>query len=182
MMAKFLMLVVLAFTCSLGLAAQDVVSAVDGSVKKIDAATKVVVVKTADGTEHTFHYADDLVVHGSKASVKGTQDALHGMSEGSEVAVHYSVAGGRETAHEIDRLGGDGLKVAEGTVSHVDRAGRKVSIKTADGSEQSFDLTRRAAKDTDKDVVEGADKTAKVSVYYTEDAGKKTVHFIKKSI
>jgi hypothetical protein len=30
--------------------------------------------------------------------------------------------------------------------------------------------------------VEGADKTAKVSVYYTEDAGKKTVHFIKKSI
>jgi hypothetical protein len=181
-MAKFLMLVLLAFTCSLGLAAQDVVSAVDGSVKKIDTATKVVVVKTADGTEHTFHYADDLVVHGSKASVKGTQDALHGMSEGSEVAVHYSAVSGRETAHEIDRLGGDGLKVAEGTVSHVDRAGRKVSIKTADGSEESFDLTRRAAKDTDKDVVEGADKAAKVSVYYTEDAGKKTVHFIKKSI
>ena len=35
-MAKFLMLVLLAFTCSLGLMAQDVVSAVDGSVKKID--------------------------------------------------------------------------------------------------------------------------------------------------
>jgi len=181
-MVKFLMLVLLAFTCSLGLMAQDVVSAVDGSVKKIDTATKVVVVKTADGTEHTFHYADGLVVHGSKAGVKGTQDALHDMSEGSEVAVHYSAVGGRETAHEIDRLGGDGLKVAEGTVSHVDRAGRKVSIKTADGSEQTFDLTRRAAKDTDKDVVEGADKAAKVSVYYTEDAGKKTVHFIKKSI
>ncbi len=181
-MAKFLMLVLLAFTCSLGLAAQDVVSAVDGSVKKIDAASKVVVVKTADGTEHTFHYADDLVVHGRKDSVKGTRDALHGVSEGSEVAVHYSEVGGRETAHEIDRLGGDGLKVTEGTVSHVDRAGRKVSIKTADGTEESFDLTRRAAKDTGKDVVEGADKTAKVSVYYTEDAGKKTVHFIKKSI
>jgi hypothetical protein len=104
------------------------------------------------------------------------------MSEGSEVAVHYSVIRGRETAHEIDRLGGDGLKVAEGTVSHVDRAGRKVSIKTADGSEQSFDMTRRAAEDTDKDVVEGTDKTAKVSLYYTEDAGRKTVHFLKKSI
>ena len=114
--------------------------------------------------------------------MKGTRDALHDMSEGSEVAVHYSAVHGQETAHEIDRLGGDGLKVAEGTVSHVDRAGRKVSIKTADGSEQSFDLTRRAAKDADKDVVEGADKTAKVSVYYTEDAGKKTVHFIKRSI
>jgi len=181
-MAKFLMLVVLAFSCSLGLTAQDVVGAVDGSVKKIDTASKVVVIKTADGTEHTFHYAGDLAVHGSKAGVKGTQDALKDIAEGSEVAVHYSGAGGRETAHEIDRLGDDGLKVTEGTVSHVDRAGRKVAIKTADGSEQTFDLTRRAAKDTDKDVVEGTDKTVKVSVYYTEDAGKKTVHFIKKSI
>src|ERR1700733_9207996 len=108
-MTKLLMLVVLAFTCPLGLMAQDVVSAVDGTVKKVDAASKVVVVKTADGTEHTFHYADNLVVHGSKDSVKGTRDALHGVSEGSEVAVHYSVVGGRETAHEIDRLGDDGL-------------------------------------------------------------------------
>ena len=50
------------------------------------------------------------------------------------MAVHYTAVHGRETAHEIDRLGGDGLKVADGTVSHLDRAGRKVSIKTADGS------------------------------------------------
>lgn len=181
-MAKSLILAVLVFTWPLGLLAQDVVSAVDGSVKKIDTATKTIAVKTADGTEHTFHYAGDLVVHGSKASVKGTRDALHDMSDGSQVAVHYSVAGGRETAHEIDRLGGDGLQVAEGTVSHVDRVGRKVSIKAKDGTEQSFDLTRRAAKDADKDLVEGTDKTVKVSVYYTEDAGRKTVHFIRKSI
>jgi hypothetical protein len=182
MMTKSLMLIFLAGTCPLGLMAQDVVSAVHGSVRKIDSATKVVVVKTDDGTEHTFHYAGDLVVHGSNASVKGTQDALHDISDGSEVAVHYTAVHGRETAHEIDRLGGDGLKVADGTVSHLDRAGRKVSIKTADGSEQSFDLTKRAAKDTDKDVVEGTDKTVHVSVYYTEDAGKKTVHFIKQSL
>jgi hypothetical protein len=30
--------------------------------------------------------------------------------------------------------------------------------------------------------VESTDKAAKVSVYYTEEAGKKTVHFIKRSI
>ena len=40
------------------LVAQDVVSAVSGSVKKVDAATKTVVVKTADGTEHTFHFVE----------------------------------------------------------------------------------------------------------------------------
>ena len=181
-MTKLLMLVVLAFTCSLGLMAQDVVSAVDGTVKKLDAASKVVVVKTADGTEHTFHYADDLAIHGGKESAKGATDAAHGLKAGSRVAVHYSVDSGRETAHEIDRLGGDGLKVAKGTVSHVDRAGKTISIKAADGTEQTFDLSEHAAKDTGDDVAEGADKTVKVSVYYTEDAGRKTAHFIKRVI
>ncbi len=38
------------------LVAQDVVSAVSGTVTKVDSATKTVVVKSADGTEHTFHF------------------------------------------------------------------------------------------------------------------------------
>jgi hypothetical protein len=181
-MTKLLMLAVLACTCSLGLMAQDVVSAVDGTVKKVDATTKVVVVKATDGTVHTFHYADDLAVHGAKDTAAGADDAAHGLKAGTHVAVHYSADGGRETAHEIDRLGGDGLKVAKGTVSHVDRDGKKISIKTADGSEQTFDMTEHAAKDTGDDVAEGTDKTVKVSVYYTEDAGRKTAHFVKKLV
>jgi hypothetical protein len=35
--------------------AQDVVSIVHGTVKKVDSATKTIVVKTADGTEHTIN-------------------------------------------------------------------------------------------------------------------------------
>ena len=61
-MKKLLMFAALAFACSAGLIAQDVVSAVEGTVKRVDAATKVVVVKTTDGTEHTFHLADDLAI------------------------------------------------------------------------------------------------------------------------
>jgi hypothetical protein len=34
--------------------AQDVVSIVHGTIKKVDSATKTIVVKTADGTEHTI--------------------------------------------------------------------------------------------------------------------------------
>jgi urease accessory protein UreE len=181
-MTKLLLFIVLAFTCSLGLMAQDVVSAVDGTVKRVDAATKVVVVKATDGTEHTFHYADDLAIHGAKESAQGAVDAAHGLKAGSRVAVHYTVDSGHETAHEIDKLGSDGLKVAKGTVSHVDRDGKKISIKTADGTEQTFDLTEHAAKDTGDDVAEGGDKTVKVFVYYTEDAGTKTAHFIKRVI
>jgi hypothetical protein len=165
----------------LGFAAQDVATAVDGTVKKIDAGTKTVVVDASDGTEHTFHYTGDLVVHGAKDTAKGTDDAFHGVKEGSKVAVHYTVDGSKETAHEVDNIGDDGLKTTEGTITHIDRGAKTVAVKTADGTEQTFRLSGHAAADTGKDIGAGADKTAKVTVYYTEDAGKKTAHFIKKA-
>ncbi|MGA3225890.1 MAG: hypothetical protein ABSC65_19140 [Acidobacteriaceae bacterium] len=164
---------------SLTLAAQDVVHAVEGTVKKVDAGTKTFVVDAKDGTEHTFHYASDVTVHGAKDTAKGTVDAAHGVAEGSKVAVHYTVVGGKETAHEVDKIGDDGLKTTDGTVSHIDRGAKTIAVKTADGTEQTFRLTDRAAKDTGKDVAAGADKGAKVTVYYTEKAGVKTAHFVK---
>ena len=96
-------------------------------------------------------------------------DAAHGVTEGSKVAVHYTVEGGKETAHEVDKIGDDGLKTTDGTVSHIDRGAKTIAVKTSDGTEQTFHLTDRAAKDTGKDVAEGADKSAKVTVYYTAE-------------
>ena len=69
-------------------AAQDVVSAVEGTVNRVDAATKTFAVKTADGAEHTFHFVGRTAVHGTNATVKGSKDAFHGLKEGSEVAVN----------------------------------------------------------------------------------------------
>jgi hypothetical protein len=169
----------LALSTSLSLAAQDLVHVVDGTVKKLDSGTKTVVVETKDGTEHTFHYASDVTIHGANDTKKGAVDAAHGVTEGSKVAVHYTMDGGKETAHEVDKIGDDGLKTTDGTVSHIDRGAKTIAVKTADGTEETFHLTDRAAKDTGKDVAEGTDKTAKVTVYYTEKAGVKTAHFIK---
>jgi hypothetical protein len=179
-MVKTLALVsAFALSASLTLAAQDVVHAIDGTVKKVDSGTKTVVIETKDGTEHTFHYAADVTVDGAKDTEKGTVDAAHGVGEGSKVALHYTTVGGKDTVHEIDKIGDDGLKVTEGTVSHIDRGAKTVAVKTADGTEQTFHLTDRAAKDTGKGVAEGVDKSAKVTVYYTEKAGVKTAHFVK---
>jgi Cu/Ag efflux protein CusF len=169
----------LALSASLSFAAQDVVSAVDGTVKKIDTGTKTFVVATKDGTEHTFNYAADVTVDGAKDTDKAAKGTLNGVKEGSKVAVHYTVVGGKDTAHEVDEIGDDGLKATEGTVSHVDKGAKTVAIKTADGSEETFHLTDRAAKDTGKGIAEGTEKSAKVTVYYTEKAGVKTAHFIK---
>jgi hypothetical protein len=168
-----------ALSTSLTLVAQDVVHAVDGTVKKVDTGTKTMVVETKDGAEHTFHYTSDVTVDGAKDTEKGTVDAAHGVTEGSKVAVHYTVAGGKETAHEIDKIGDDGLKATDGTVSHIDKGAKTIAVKTSDGSVETFHLTDRAAKDTGKDIGTGVDKSAKVTVYYTEKAGVKTAHFVK---
>jgi hypothetical protein len=56
-------------------------------------------------------------------------------------------------------------------------------VKTEDGVETTYSLSRDAAVDTEKGVVKGTDYTAKegdkVVVHYSEDAGKKVVHFFK---
>ena len=176
-MKKWIVVSSLMLCSAIGLAAQDVVSAVDGTVKKIDAGTKVVVVKTDDGTVHIFHYMDDLAVHTGEGAKAGSTDTFHGLKQGSLIAVHYSAEGGTETAHEIDNVGKDGLKVTKGTISHIDRTGRNISIKTVGGTEETFRLTGHAADDAGKGVVDGT----RASVYYTEDAGEKTAHFIKQA-
>ncbi len=165
------------------LAAQNVTGALEGTVKKIDAGTKTVVVDTADGAEHTFHYASDVTVHGAQRAGAGISSAsrgtVHDLQDGSKVAVHYTEAGGKDTAHEFDKLGKGGLQRADGTITAIDRAGKTISIRTADGARETFHMTDMAAKDTGRNLDKAAGKTAKVSVYYTEVAGVKTAHFFE---
>lgn len=156
-------------------------TAVRGKVEKFDRTAKTVVVKTADGTEHTFHFVGRTAVHGTEMAGAAAKDSFHGLKEGSDVVVHYTAKGGKETAEEIDHVGEDGLKTTEGTITHLDRDAKTVTVKTADGTEQVFHLTDRAAEDGGKDISEGAEKSGKVTVYYTEEAGHKVAHFFSKT-
>ncbi|WP_263418011.1 hypothetical protein [Terriglobus albidus] len=166
---------------SAAFAAQDVAGALLGTVKAIDRASKVVVVRTGDGIDHTFHYTDKVLVHGTKATATAGDDVLHGIGAGSKVVAHYSLRGTVDTVREIDDVGKDGLKVTEGTAIKIDHATRKASIKMADGTTETFRLTDHALSDTARDIGKGGDRAGKVTVYYTEEAGKKTAHFIAKA-
>lgn len=160
-------------------AVEDVVSAVHGTVQKTDNVAKTVVVKTVDGSEHTFHFVGHTAVHGSEKAAAGAKDVFHGLKEGSEVVVHYTAKGGKETAEEVDRIGEGGLQVTEGTVTHVDRGAKTLAIKTADGAGETYHLADHAAKDAGKDIAAGAEKSARVTIYYTQEAGRKVAHFFK---
>ena len=161
-------------------ATEDVVSAVHGTVTKLDSATKTMVVKTKDGTEHTVHFVDKTAVWGADKTAAGAKDAFKGLSEGSEVVVHYTVKGTEKTATEVDKVGKDGLKSVDGAVTKVGKDGKTVVVKAADGTEHTFDVAGHDTADAAKDIGKATDKTGKFTVYYTEEGGKKVAHFFEK--
>ncbi len=151
--------------------------ALEGTVDQTSKAANTVIVKTVDGVRHLFHVTDKTAVHGVESvEVEG----VRGLKAGSAVVVHYAGDAGEQTALEVDRLGDSGLKTLEGVVTHVDRAGRKISIKLADGSSQTLRLTDRAAVDAGKEVDRVVSSASKVVVYYTDEAGQRVAHYFKR--
>jgi len=160
-------------------AADDVVSVVHGTVTKVDSASKTIVVKTKDGTEHTFHYVDKTTVTGVDATEAAAKDSYKGIKVGSDVVVQYSKKGTEDTAHEVDKLTKDSVKTVDGTVEKVSKDGKTVTIKTADGTEKTFEVVGKGAEVSAQAIGKGTAKGAKVTVLYTENAGKKIAHFFE---
>jgi hypothetical protein len=165
---------------SLAFAVQDVMTATHGTIDKIDATAKTISVKTADGTEHVFHWTKDTTVHGADAADAAAKDSWHGLKEGSEVVAHSTARGTEDTAVEVDKIGDKGLDKTEGTVKEIDRGTKKLVVETADGTERTFQLTGHAAADAGKDIGAGAEKGTKVVVYSTKVSGKAVAHFFEK--
>jgi hypothetical protein len=145
----------------------------DGAIDKFYGATRQAIVKTADGVRHMVHLTGETVVHGADDAAKDTFD---GLREGAHVVVHGVVEGGKTTAVEIDHIGKGALKEVDGTVEHIDRATKTMTIKLADGTETTLRLTERAARDVAKKVV----KADRVIVYYADASGRDVAHFFKK--
>jgi hypothetical protein len=103
---KALFIALIAFTITIGLsnarAQDDAFHIVKGVVKSVDKDTKTIVVKTADGTEHTIKYTDSTVVKGAKDAAKGTEtvsvDTYLGAKTGTQVTVKYTEKAGEKTA------------------------------------------------------------------------------------
>ncbi len=115
------------------------------------------------------------MAHGAEATAKGSKDAIEGVKEGDEVVVHYTVKGAEKTAREVDHVGKDGLKASQVAVKSVDHAAKTVTVKTAQGAEETYHLTDQAVHETGKGLKEGGKET----IYYTEVGGKKIAHFFK---
>jgi hypothetical protein len=149
---------------------------IDGAIDKFYGATRQAIVKTADGVRHVVHFTDKTVVHGAREADDAAKDTFKGLSEGSRVIVHGVVEGGKTTAVEVDRVGGDALKEMSGTVEHIDRAAKTLTVKLADGTTTTLRLTQRAARD----VAKGVASADRVVVYYADASGHQVAHFFRK--
>ena len=165
-----------AFFAVTALMAMEAVHTLHGTVSRVDAAAKTILVKTADGAEHVLPFTGKAADHGAKDAAK---ESWRGLREGSEVIAHYTVKGTDETALEIGKVGKDGLKEMDGAVTHVDKAAKTVTVKSADGTEHVLRATDHALADLGGDTAKAATKTGKVTVYYTEAGGRKVAHFFK---
>jgi hypothetical protein len=159
--------------------AQDVVEAIHGIVTKIDLTSKTLVVKSKDGVEHTFHYVDKTVVKGADATAAAAKDSYKGIKEGSEVVVQTAKKGSVDTADRVDILSKDTAKTVNGTLVKVGKGGKDLTIKTADGTQQTFKTAGKGIADTAEDLSKKTQQGAKITVIYTEDAGKKIAHFFE---
>jgi arginine repressor len=149
--------------------------ALEGTVDQTYKAANTVIVKTVDGVRHLFHLTGKTDVHGNEAAA-----AFRGLEVGSTVVVHYLANGREETALEVDRVDAKGLKTMEGVVTGVDRKGRTITIRLADGSTETLRLTDRAAVDVGKDLDRVADNATVVVVYYANEAGQRVAHYFKR--
>lgn len=166
--------------------AEDVVHAVEGVVTKVDVTGKMIFVKTGDGVEHAFKYTGKTTMRGLKdtghMAKVGAVDTYMKGKEGSMVLVHYTGEGAEKSAVAVRDLGKDTVKVSEGTVTKVDKVGHTVTVKTADGAEDTYHVAKDATVETGHGIMRGTEYTAKegekVTVHYTEEAGQKIAHFI----
>jgi hypothetical protein len=109
--------------------AQDVVHGISGVVKSVDRGTKTFVVKSADGTEHTFKWTDKTVV-------KGTKDTGKGIAKGTEDTGKDIDKGTVDTGKDIDKGSVDtymgAKKGAKVTVKYTEKGGEKTAVGVKD--------------------------------------------------
>jgi len=151
-----------------------------GTIERVDSGAKTIAVKGADGTVETVKFTEKTTVHGLKDAAKGGD--LAG-KEGSHVIVHTVGEGADKTAHLVEWLGDKTVHTTEGTVEEVGKGSKTVAVKTAGGTKETFVVADHAAVNSGKDIARysawGTRKGEHVTVYYTEEAGKKIAHVFK---
>ena len=149
--------------------------ALEGTMKAFYRGANIVVVTTMDGVEHVYLFNKNLIVHGGKTP---GVDALDELGEGTPIVIHRRVNDEQGSAEEIDVVGGYGLKITEGRVSHIDRRKKEITIRYGNGKTETLQLTTMAAAESKANVDESNGE--EFVIYYADEEGRKVAHYVTK--
>jgi hypothetical protein len=127
---------------------------------QIHTGQNLIVVKTADGTQHTIKVTD-------AATLKGTKDGdgFNGLKEGTQIVARTTGKGADETAMEIGKISNDGFKATHGTVEKFDKDTKTIVVKNVHEAKKTFELSGKALEDAGKATDAGIAKGTIVMVY-----------------
>jgi tartrate dehydratase beta subunit/fumarate hydratase class I family protein len=76
---------------------KDGLKALEGTLSRVDALGKQVVVRAADGSEHVFKLTEHAALHAAKVTARGTTTV-------GKATVYYTETGGGKVAHFFEHL------------------------------------------------------------------------------
>lgn len=169
-------------------------SAIVGQLQSVGPNGSPIVIRTSDGQDHTIQVAQDTEVSslhdGAVQVAKGAEEmaktAVGGVKKGTMVAVHFTEKEGKLVASKVKTGSKEVVKETEVVVTKVDEGGRKVWVKTKDGAEHVYEVSKDATIATGKKVSEVGKATGskiaegtKATIHFTEQQGQKLMHFMK---
>ena len=147
----------LTFTSTIAAKAQEVVHALTGTIKSIDAGGKTITIFTDKGSEATFQCLTNpqtRLVFDKK--IRADAKAADTFKDMGYVIVFYFGNSDVRTAVALRALGAGPFTSGAGTVVKFAARARSVSIKDESGAIQSFKLTADTVAETGVGVLDGS--------------------------
>lgn len=166
--------------------------ALSGELEEAAAADSHLVIRTDDGQRHRvevhsgtkmnpFRHAAEQIGAGTKEMAQATASSV---KKGTMVAVRYTEKEGKLVAHHVQHASGQTVKKTEAIVHRIDDDGRKIVVKTKDGAEEVYEVSKDATHASARKIASvgkaaGAEikSGTKATIHFTEEAGKKVAHF-----
>jgi hypothetical protein len=118
------------------------------------------------GLEKTVDGIHRITTETSRSQVHDRDESLNALQPGTPVLVHYSVKGIQASPDETERLGSDTPAPNEGTVTSVDRSRKRIAVRFAGGTTETFRAAARSDHDDSRVIVYRSGESRQPVPYY----------------
>ena len=152
-----------------------------GTIENIDTAANTITVKLSDGTDKTLQLGKRLMVNGREETRSRAESAL---TARERAVIYYTDKGTDETAVDVESLSHAMRRTITGTLIRADKDGKTVTLRTANGKEETFRVQNDAVIETGDGVMLfeqfAPQSDALVTLHYEDPLGMVKVSRIKR--